>query len=86
MSTKKQHNKEIREKYLLIQEIKANPDWCYCFETLKLEPDVDLENDTSIGKTEPIDGFPYWNSKGYTQDIYLCKRCGKKHCIKIAFA
>ena len=37
MSTKKQYNKEIREKYFLIQEIKDNPDWCYCFETLKLE-------------------------------------------------
>jgi hypothetical protein len=78
MSNKKR-NKAIRAKYELEKEKKEHPDWCYCD-----EPDYDFNS--PIGKTEPIDGFPYWNSENYTQDIFLCKKCLKKHVIKIVFA
>ena len=78
------NNKEIREKYRLEQEIKDNPDWCYCYELLVLEPDIN--EDEPIGETEPIDGYPCTECKGYTQKIYICKRCGKKTTISIVVA
>lgn len=61
------------------------PNDCYCFETLGLEPIVDLNNDEIIDYTEPIDGFPYWNSTNFSETIYRCKRCEKNHTIKIAY-
>lgn len=85
MSNKKR-NKEIRRKHELKLEVEHNPDWCWCKENLGLEPDVDYDKDFAIGETEPIDGFPRWNSKGFTQPIYKCKRCGKKHEMIIVFA
>lgn len=84
MSHNKKHNKEIREKYRLEQEIKDNPDWCYCNELLGLDSDIDETE--SIGETEPIDGYPCPECKGYTQKVYICKRCNKKATISIAFA
>lgn len=57
MSKNKKRNKEIREKHNLEQKIQDNPEWCYCD-----EPDYDINN--PIGRTEPIDGFPFPNSKG----------------------
>jgi hypothetical protein len=81
----KQRNKTIRQKYELKQEMEKYPEYCYCEETLGLEPDIDYENDKPIGMTETADGFPYWNSTGYTVPIYLCKRCNKKHIVKIAY-
>jgi len=82
----KKRNKEIRAKHALKLEIAQNPDWCWCKENLGLDPDVDYDKDKVIGETEPIDGFPYWNSTGFTQPLYLCKRCGKKHAMIIVFA
>jgi hypothetical protein len=84
MSNKKR-NKEIRRKYELKKEIENNPDWCYCSVILGIEEDIDYINDIPIGVTKPIDGFPFPESKGYVQDIYICKRCGKKHTQLIGF-
>ena len=81
----KAKNREIRNNISLSNEIKENPDWCFCPELLGLEPDVDFENDEIIGKTYPIDGFPYHNSTGYTLPIYICKRCGKKISQSIVY-
>jgi len=47
----KAKNREIRNNISLSNEIKENPDWCFCPELLGLEPDVDFENDEIIGKT-----------------------------------
>jgi hypothetical protein len=77
MSNKKQINKEIRAKYAKQEEIKQNPDLCFCD-----DPEYD---DEPIGQTEPVDGFPYWNSTGFTEPIYFCKKCGKKHIVKLAY-
>lgn len=85
MSNKKR-NKAIRAKYELQKQMVENPDWCWCDKKLGLPADVDYDKDEPIGMTEPIDGFPRWNSKGYTVPIYKCKRCGKKHDLQIAFA
>jgi len=81
----KEKNKEIRSKIALEKEIKENPEWCYCEELSELEPDVDFENDEIIGYTDPVDGFPYHNSTGYTLPIYICKRCGKKISQSIVY-
>lgn len=82
MSQKKQ-NKLIRKKYALLKEINENPDWCYCEELLGLEPDIDETK--PIGITEPINGFPHPESKDYTQNIFICKRCEKKATISCAY-
>jgi hypothetical protein len=74
-------NKEIRRIAKLKQEMLENPDWCFCEELFGLESDVDWKNDEPIGKTEPIDGFPFPHSKRYSQEIYLCKRRGKEYII-----
>jgi hypothetical protein len=81
----KKRNKEIRRKHELKLEIKQNPEWCWCEENLGKPADVDYDKDTVIGETEPIDGYPYPASTNYTQPLYLCKRCGKKHALAIAF-
>jgi hypothetical protein len=86
MSKNKKRNKEIRHKIQLAENIKNNPDWCFCYELTGNEPDVDFENDTPIGKTEPIDGYPFPDCRNYVLDIYKCKRCGKKITQSIAFA
>ena len=83
---KKIARKAVEAKKLKEQQMLNHPEWCYCEEILYKEAEIDLENDKPIGKTEPVDGFPYWNSKGYTQDIYRCKRCGKQYCIPIIYA
>ena len=85
MSHNKKRNKEIRRKFELEKEMSENPDWCYCFEKLGVEEDIDYFNDIPIGETDPIDGYPHPESKGYTQNIYLCKRCGKKHILYLAY-
>lgn len=87
MSNKKTKikNNAIRYKLALDKEIQDNPDYCFCQELLGLEPDVDFENDKEIGKTDPIDGFSYWNSIGYTLPIYICKRCGKKVTLSTVY-
>lgn len=82
----KKRNKKIREKHELKLMIENNPDWCWCEEILSKPADVDYENDLVIGETEPIDGFPYYESKSYTLPLYKCKRCGKKHAISIVIA
>lgn len=79
MSNKKKLNKAIRAKHILEQEKLANPDWCFCQKT-------EWETDEPIGETEPVDGFPFHQNKGYTQTIYRCKTCGKKFVIPVAFA
>jgi hypothetical protein len=79
MSNRKKINKAIRAKHSLEVEKQQNPDWCYCQKT-------EWETDNPIGETEPIDGFPYHNSKGYTQTIYRCNTCGKKFVVPIVFA
>ena len=78
-------NKEIRYKISKEKEIEENPDWCFCEELVGLESDVDFDNDEIIGHTDPIDGYPYHNSTGYTLPIYVCKRCGKKTTQIIAY-
>jgi len=84
MSHNKKHNKEIREKYRLEQEIKDNPNCCYCYDLVGLYSDID--EDKPIGETEPVDGYPFPASIGFTQKIYICKRCGKEATLPIAFA
>lgn len=86
MSHNKKHNKEIRAKYTFQQKMIDYPDWCYCYELLGLDSDVDYQNDSIIETTEPIDGYPFPASVGFTQNIYRCKRCGKKNTLQIAFA
>lgn len=83
MSHNKKRNREIRRKYELQKEMLENPNDCFC-EDLGLEPDYD--SNCPIGNTEPIDEFPFPHSKGYSQEIYLCKRCGKEYIIRIAYA
>ena len=79
MSNNKKRNKEIRQRYEREQYMKEHPEECFS------EPDVDYLNDTPIGQTESVDGFPYPNSKGYTQSVYRCKRCGKEHELALAY-
>jgi hypothetical protein len=81
----KEKNREIRDKIALEKEIEENPDWCFCGELLGLEPDVNFDSDEIIGHTEPINGFPYHNSIGYTLPIYICKRCSKKTSQSIVY-
>lgn len=85
MSDKAQR-KALMLKKLKEKEMLEHPEWCYCEEVLHKEADIDWENDKPIGQTEPIDGFPFPTSEGFTQDIYRCKRCGKQYCMPIAFA
>lgn len=82
VSNKKARNKAIRDKCELEKNMKDNPDWCFCQELLGLFSDFD-SNDPIIGETEPIDGFPYWNSTGFKLNIYRCKRCGKKATLTL---
>jgi hypothetical protein len=83
---RKAQRKAILAKKLKEQEMLDHPEWCYCEEILHKEADVDFQHDTPIGQTEPVDGFPRWNSSGFTQNIYRCKRCGKQYCIPMVFA
>jgi len=85
MSDKAQR-KAILAKKLKEQEMLEHPEWCYCEVVLHKEADVDFENDTPIGQTEPVDGFPRHNSKGFTQDIYRCKHCGRQYCVPVVYA
>lgn len=78
MSIKKEQNREIRNRIKLQKEISENPDWCYCHELLGLESDFDPLMDDIIERSEPVDGFPYWNSTNFSINIYRCKRCNKK--------
>lgn len=76
--TTKQKNRELQKK---IEEEKyrlENPDECFCD-----EPEYD--ETTFFKLTDPIDGFPYWNSKGFQQSIYICKKCGKYYEQKICY-
>lgn len=82
---KKQENNKIRLISEKEQEMLDYPDYCYCDFLLGLTPDVDFELDSPIGETEPIDGYPYYNSVGYTAPIYKCKRCEKMHVLQIAY-
>jgi 1-aminocyclopropane-1-carboxylate deaminase/D-cysteine desulfhydrase-like pyridoxal-dependent ACC family enzyme len=81
---RKASRKAILAKKLKEQEMLEHPEWCYCEEILHKEADIDINE--PIGCTEPIDGFPRWNSSGFTQNIYRCKRCGKQYVIPMAFA
>jgi hypothetical protein len=83
---RKAQRKALIAKKLQEEQMKLHPEWCYCEEVLHKEADIDWENDMPIGQTEPVDGFPHPHSKGFTQDIYRCKRCGKQYCVPIAFA
>lgn len=77
MSNNKEINKLIREKLKLEKEMKDYPDWCFCGELLGLEPDIDYLNDIPIEFVEDV------SSKLFNSPIYICKRCGKKHCLEI---
>lgn len=82
---KKQENNKIRLISEKEQEMLDYPDYCYCGFLLGLDADIDFELDSPIGETEPIDGYPYYNSVGYTAPIYKCKRCEKMHVLQIAY-
>lgn len=55
-----------------------NPDWCYCSEKLGIEEDIDYFNDTPIGETDPIDGYPHPESKKMLEKTYFIYRILKK--------
>jgi len=67
-----------------LKEIKDNPYCCYCYDLVGLYSDIDDNN--PIGETEPVDGYPFPTSIGFTQKIYICKRCGKEATLPIAVA
>ena len=81
---RKAARKAVESKKRQEQMMNDHPEWCYCEEILHKTADIDENN--PIGQTEPVDGFPNWNSTGYTQNIYRCNRCGKQYCIPMAFA
>jgi len=85
--SKKQQNKEIREKYAFQKELEENPDFCHCRELLNKEPDFIPETDEIIGKSDEIIFYPYHTERHpLILDYYKCKRCGKKAYEQIVYA
>jgi len=81
---RKAQRKALLAKKEMEKQMLEHPEWCYCEEILHKEADIDINE--PIGQTEPVDGFPRWDSTGFTQNIYRCKRCGKQYCIPMVFA